>query len=213
MNLVVLGANGRTGQHVVQLGLERGFAVTAVVRSNDKMPNVLHCRLNVEVGDPSDPRFLRGVFAGKDAVISTLGGRRPSRSATAIYYTSAAAIVEAAQVTGLNRVVVISTALLFPPRTFLERILPKLVRHTVRSARRMEAILTGSPLAWTIARCGFLNNDAVDGYRCGRGYLPQDGTSVARLGLAQFLIDALGDRTMHCRVYGVSRPEVEAEKG
>lgn len=33
MKVVVLGANGKTGSQVVRLGLERGFHVTAVVRS------------------------------------------------------------------------------------------------------------------------------------------------------------------------------------
>ena len=141
MNLVVLGANGRTGEHVIRVALERGLNVTAVVRSIEKEPTIKNDRLAVKVGDPCDPKFLADVFRGQNAVISTLGGRSPAKAATSVYYRSAEAIAEAAWDSGLDRVLVISTALLFPARTLLEKILSLIVRHTVASATRMENML------------------------------------------------------------------------
>jgi putative NADH-flavin reductase len=114
VKLVVLGANGRTGTRVLQAALDRDMDVTAVVRSASKQPDIRHEKLTVMVGDPCDAAFLKPVFRGQDAVISTLGGRRPTRSATSVYFRSADAIVEAAWDTGLKRVLVTSTALLFP---------------------------------------------------------------------------------------------------
>ena len=81
MNLVVLGANGRTGKLVVQEALEMGETVSAVVRSQAKRLDIEHSQLHTVVGDPCDASFLTKVFDGQDAVISTLGGRSPSQKA------------------------------------------------------------------------------------------------------------------------------------
>ena len=88
---------------MVREALDRGARVTAIVRSNAKRPAGRHDQLSVVVGDPCDPEFLATVFRGQDAVISTLGGRRPTRKAASIYYMSADAIAEAALNTGLKK--------------------------------------------------------------------------------------------------------------
>lgn len=64
---------------------------------------------------------LASVFREHDAVISTLGGRLPTRAATSKHDRSAKAIVEAASATDLKRVLVTSTALLFADQTLLCR--------------------------------------------------------------------------------------------
>lgn len=108
--------------------------VTAIVRSENKRPRIDHHALTTIVGDPCDPTFLASVFSGQDVVISTLGGRRPTNSATSVYYRSASAIVKAADGKDLERVLVISTALLFPSRTLFEKVLRLVARANVRSA-------------------------------------------------------------------------------
>jgi putative NADH-flavin reductase len=181
--------------------------VTAVVRSAGKQPGTRHDRLIFKVGDPCDPTFLKRVLRGQDVVISTLGGRSPTKTATSVYFRSASAIVEAARDTGLNRVLVTSTALLFPARTLLEKILRFVVPNVVRSATRMEEILKESDLNWTFARCGFLNDDEEAIYRAQKDSLPSKGTSVSRLALAHFLVDAIEKPDARCSVFGVSNPE------
>lgn len=207
MKITVLGANGRTGSQLVRLALERAADVTAVVRSEDKFLDLEDDNLTTMFGDPCDPKFLSRAFCGKDVVVSTLGGRIPTKAATSIYYRSADAIVEAARDTGLERVLVTSTALLFPPRSLLERILPVIVRHTVQSARQMEQTLAGADLSWTIARCGFLTDKDEHRYRAEIDRLPRNGSSVSRKGLASFLIDAIEQPDANCQVFGVSGPE------
>ncbi len=204
MKLVVLGANGGTGQHVLRAALQDGMTVTAVVRSEAKRPKFDHPDLKCVVGDPCDPAFLKTVLRGQDALISTLGGRAPTRSATSVYYRSADAIVEAAWETGLKRVLVTSTALLFPDQTMLGALLQYLVPNVVRSADRMEKVLQNSGLNWTAARAGFLNDTRQDTYRAAKGALPKDGTAVPRLALARFLVDAVANPETSCAAYGVS---------
>lgn len=204
MKLVVLGANGRTGQHVLQAALEKGLDVTAVVRSADKSPRIQHERLAVVVGDPCAPAFLRSVLRGQDVVISALGGRRPTKAATSVYYRSTDAIAEAARETGLQRVLTTSTALLFRKQKVIGKILRVLVPNIVRSATRMERILETSGLIWTSARPGFLNdaNEAV--YCAEKGGLPKHGTSISRRALAAFLIDSIDNPETYGAAFGVS---------
>ncbi len=206
MKLVILGANGRTGAHVVREALEDGADVTAVVRSPDKRPRHRHARLKVVIGDPSDAEFLVGVLRGQDAVISTLGGRRPTKRAASVYYTSAAAMVEAAHRAGVKRLVVTSTALLFPPRRLVDRVLAVMVHNVVQSATRMERILRAPDLEVGVARCGFLTDGGESRYRASRDALPKNGSSISRRSLARFLLDCANGKWAGPGVYGVSSP-------
>ena len=206
MKLVILGANGRTGMLVVRRALDQGADVTAVVRSDAKRPMFQHDRLNVVIGDPCDPEFLTTVFRGQDAVISTLGGRRPTKRATAVYPLSADAIVAAAQKAGLKMVVVTSSALLFPPARPVDRILAFVARTVVQSASRMEQILFAADLDVIIARCGFLKDAEETEYRALKDALPDDGSSISRSSLAHFLVDSVNGSESGHHVYGVSGP-------
>jgi len=206
MKLIVLGANGRTGLHVVRRALDEGANVTAVVRSDAKRPEIRHDRLDVVTGDPCDPAFLTVVFRGQDAVISTLGGRRPTKSATSVYPRSADAIVKAARETGLKKVVVTSTALLFPSRRWADRVLAALVRSVVQSAARMEQTLRAADLDVIVARCGFLTDADATPYRAERDALPGKGSSISRRGLARFLVASTDATWSGHQVYGVSGP-------
>lgn len=205
MKLLLLGANGRTGQHVLDDALEAGLHVTAVVRDASKRPDVTHEHLRVLVGDPCDATFLAGAMAGQDALISTLGGRMPSKAATSVYYRSAEAIVAAAQETGLQRVLVTSTALLFEEQTLMGEVLRFVVPNVTRSAAKMEEILAQSGLRWTSARTGFLTDEDAHKYRAKKGDLPDEGTSVSRRALARFLLDAVDNPNAFGAAYGVSQ--------
>ncbi|WP_407494924.1 NAD(P)H-binding protein [Pseudooceanicola sp. MF1-13] len=206
MKIVVLGANGRTGKLVVEGALTAGDMVTVVVRSDDKRPSIKHNHLDLVVGDPCNPKFLTQVFKGKDAVISTLGGRTPSKAATSVYWKSADAIVEAAWNAGLRKVAVTSSALLFPRTRLFDMLLATMVRNVVKSATRMEETLERSQLDVIVGRCGFLTNSVERQYRAEVGSLPEDGSTVSRHGLAQFLVDQVRKPVTGLKVYGVSSP-------
>src|SRR5260370_11711527 len=74
MNLVVLGATGRTGRLVVEQALAAGHTVTALVRSPEKLPTGSP-NLRVVTGHATDPAAVSRALEGADAVISTLGGK------------------------------------------------------------------------------------------------------------------------------------------
>ena len=190
MNILLLGANGGTGREVLGRALGNGDRVTALVRTAGKLDDVTHERLEVHVGDPCDPAVLNTLLPGHDVVVSTLGPRLPTKAATAIYSESAASIVQAMEGSDVRRLLVTSSALLFPGGGVLATVLRRLTPHVVRQAGCMEERIRLSSLDWTIARMGFLTNDSATGYRHAEGASREGGGAISRRAVACFLLAA-----------------------
>lgn len=201
--ILLLGANGRTGREILGRALSAGGMVTALVRGEDRLADVSHSRLDVHVGSPCDPRAIEPLLPGHDAVISVLGPRWPSKAASAIYPESAAALVDAMQHSDVNRLLVTSSALLFPTDSVFVGALRWIVSSIVNGARRMEDHIGASNLEWTIARTGFLNNDGTTIYRLGEQEFPERAGSVSRAAVASFLLDEVEQRRHLRQVVGL----------
>lgn len=73
MKLLVLGASGPTGRHLVTQALDQGHEVTAFVRRPEAF-DLRHERLRVAEGDTTrDTATLAQAVRGQDAVLSALG--------------------------------------------------------------------------------------------------------------------------------------------
>jgi putative NADH-flavin reductase len=188
MEIILLGANGRTGREVLSRALDAGDSVTALVRAEDRLADVPHSQLNIHVGNVCDPNALKQILPGHDVVISTLGPRIPTKAACTIYSESATSIVEAMQECGVNRLLVTSTALLFPSDKLRDRILGFIARHNAHNADLMEETIRASNLEWTIARLGFLNDKSSMDFRLAEGALPDGAGSISRAAVAHFLL-------------------------
>ncbi len=203
MRIALLGANGRTGREVLERALDAGDTVTALVRSADKLAGVAHPRLNVCVGSPCSAAVLEEVLPGHDVVVSVLGPRWPSKSAAAIYPDSATTIVEAMHRSGVKRLLVTSSALLFQAERFVDRMLRRLVPSIVTGAQQMEESIRNSSVDWTIARTSFLKDTDETDYRLGREALPQGCVAVSRSAVATFLLQEAKQRRHSREVVGL----------
>lgn len=203
MKILLLGASGRTGREVVARALKQGHSVTALVRGEDRFADTQHERLTVKIGPVCDPSVLRPLVPGHDLLISVLGPRWPTKAAAAIYYESAAAIVDAMQHGGVKRILLTSSGLLFPDKSVLTRLLCWLVPNVVDGARRMEAWVIASDLHWTVARTGFLTTKSMTQCRVATGALPEGGGPVARAALAEFLLDEAAQAKYVKEIVGV----------
>jgi putative NADH-flavin reductase len=72
MKVILFGATGGTGRHVLTKALEAGHEVVAVVRKPDGV-STKHDRLRVVAGDVLDASTLTAPMSGGDAIISTIG--------------------------------------------------------------------------------------------------------------------------------------------
>jgi len=107
--VVVTGANGLVGSHVVEALVERGARVRAVVRRSGTAPDL--SGVEEHVGDFGDPAFAAKVVAGSDVLVTTvhpLGGDRDEQRRIGLDGTLA--IAEAAGDAGVPLIVHISTA-------------------------------------------------------------------------------------------------------
>ncbi|MCG9727546.1 NAD(P)-dependent oxidoreductase [Vibrio brasiliensis] len=204
MKILLLGANGRTGREILNRALRAGDSVTALVRSEDRLADITHSQLSVHVGNVCDSNDLKKIISGHDLVISTLGPRLPTKAACTIYSDSAKAIVDAMQDCGVKRLLVTSTALLFPTNKLLDRILRFVARHSARNASLMEETIRASSLEWTIARLGFLNDKTSIDYRQAEGALPEGGGAISRAAVANFLLSEAKQPVHVHNVVGIS---------
>jgi uncharacterized protein YbjT (DUF2867 family) len=158
MNLVVLGATGRTGRLVVEQALAAGHTVTALVRSPEKL-TTSHSKLRVVTGQATDASVVSRALLGADAVINTLGG------SGSVIADSTRAIVAAAHETGVSRVIVLSTFAAERDRLGAgTRLLTGIgMGAMLKDKSAGEEMLRRSDLEWTIAYASMLSDGPVNG--------------------------------------------------
>src|SRR5262245_59111188 len=76
MKILVFGASGATGLHLIKQALRQHHKVTAFVRDAAKLP-IQHPLLKVVQGNISDGRLVEQVVKDHDAVVSALGANSP----------------------------------------------------------------------------------------------------------------------------------------
>src|SRR5829696_6094888 len=76
MKLLIFGASGKTGQHLVSQALEQGHMVTAFARTPAKI-KLQHQNLHVVQGNIADFSLVESAVKGQDVVLSALGAASP----------------------------------------------------------------------------------------------------------------------------------------
>lgn len=195
MRIVVFGATGRTGRHVVRLATEGGHDVVAVTRA--PMGYEAPAGVEVRIGNVLEPDSMRGLFASADAVISAIGpddGRAP----TAVYSDGAGSIVAEMRRASVGRVVMISAVPVSAAadKTWFERmvlhpILWRFFGASYRDLRLMEAGLTEvKDVAWAVVRPPRLTDKQAAGDVRRAWDVPLRGAqTISRQALAQVLVE------------------------
>jgi len=168
MRLVIFGAGGRTGNHLVRQAVGMGHDVTAFVRRPNKLP-LSHERLRVIIGDARDQFGVERGLQHADAVINTiaLGATEPEHTLIEITHN----IINGMKKHGVTRFVGmcdthvqlpnsrhgvltgrLQTLLLSPSASRFARISQALVHEISRSN-----------LAWSIVRTHQLGDEAFTG--------------------------------------------------
>jgi putative NADH-flavin reductase len=205
MRLFIIGANGKTGSQLIDLGLSRGHEVTAFVRSPDKIARK-HPNLHVLRGDPHSTDELAGALPGHDVVFSALGVRPPQAFRPhKLIEECAASTVAAMTRAGVRRLVLVSAAVLFPEKGLRFAFFRWLLKHIMRDVGAAEEIIRATPLEWTIARPPRLVETFEEGYRSRRDALPEGATAMSFRSVAAFMLDSVEQRTHLREVVGLAR--------
>jgi putative NADH-flavin reductase len=195
MKLIVFGANGGIGRHVVEQGLAAGHSVTAVARRPESV-TIQHPNLTVRPGDVLDPAGLGPLLAGQEAVVSALGVH--SRAPTVVYSQGVANILQGMQAAGVRRMLCISATGLDPGQ-WLQHYLAKpllwaILREMYTDLVRMEDIVKRSGVEWTIIRPPNMSDKPRTGryqVSCNE-HLPAAWT-ISRADVADYIVRHLAD--------------------
>lgn len=209
MKLLIIGATGGTGRQLVAQALERGHAVTALVRDPARM-NLVDPRLTVITGDVLDPHSIEHAMAGQDAVLSALGHKRwlyPTR----ILSAGTENILRAMKACGVRRFVCQSSLGVGNSfgrlgLTYTLFTIPFILPFYYWDKGRQEAAIRASDRDWTIVRPGALNNRQPRGrIRHGDDVGSWIWTvRISRADVARFMIDQISDTTYLRRSPGVA---------
>jgi putative NADH-flavin reductase len=190
MKLIVFGGTGGTGLALIAQALDAGHAVTAFVRSPDRL-GALRERVRVVIGDVFDAAAVTEAIRGHDAVLSALG-TRPWRHVD-LCSGGTRVIAGAMRAAGVRRIIALSTQGVGDSKLgALGRVLAALaLRRAFRDKQLMEEELAAGDLDWIVVRPGLLTN----GKPRGRWRAADDGSlrggSIARADVAAFMLQQL----------------------
>jgi putative NADH-flavin reductase len=198
--VLIVGATGGTGRQLVAQALERGHAVTALVRDPSRL-QVEHPQLEVLQGDVLDYASVEAAVRGQDAVLCALGHKRffyPTR----ILSEGTRNILRAMEAHGVPRLVC-ETALGIGDSagrmglyyTFF--VIPVILPFYFWDKTRQERQIAGSDAEWVIVRPGVLTHgDKRGSYRDGRRVGSFLGTvRISRADVADFMLNQLASDT------------------
>lgn len=165
MDILIIGATGRTGRLVMRLALEQGHHVTAFVRSAEKLTQPL-TGVRIVQGDARDQMMINNLISQHkfDAVVVAIGGA--TFKCSDVRAVSTKNIVDALEARSPStRLWVISSAgsnesmdqLGFFSRTFLNNIL----KGHISDHSKQEKLVQKSSLPYTIVRPTGLRDTTV----------------------------------------------------
>jgi putative NADH-flavin reductase len=192
MKLLIVGATGKIGSELVKQALDRGFEVTALVRSLHKV-KIEDDRLTVVTGSPLDEEILKKAVTGCDAVLSALGHLDLKKS----YLVTEAArtVIEAMKTNNVMRFMILSSTLVAPGGSFMTKIPRYLTRHALNDSAEMEKVVRRASLAWTIVRLVRLTNSPAAPYRIFEDEPPALSPSISRASVAACMLDLVSDQS------------------
>lgn len=192
MNVLVAGATGAVGRHLLPMLIARGHRVTALTRRADRVPALRSAGADAVVADALDrPALLAAVAAARPAAVlhqlTDLSAGDLAANAR-IRREGTRNLVDAARAVGVTRIVAQSISWVYQPgdgpadeQTPLDGAAPEPRRTTVEGVRALESAVRELPEAVVLRYGAFYGPGtmtAADGVRAEQaraGSLPADG--------------------------------------
>ncbi len=217
MKVLLLGATGRTGIHVLETLLQEGHSVNAVVRDKSKI-KTRPGTLTIFEGNASDPGTLRPAMQGCEAIISVLNISRTSdfpwaklRTPTTFLSDSMAAIINTADEFSIKKIIGCSAWGVHEtkkdiPGWFRWIINNSNVGIAYKDHERQEELLRHSKFDYTIVRpVGLTNSGKQQAIRETVNNIPRPALIISRKSVAKFIARQLEDNTYTRKAVTISR--------
>jgi putative NADH-flavin reductase len=196
MNVLVLGATGSVGQHILRLGTERGHEITALVRNPEKLKS-WESRVRIVKGDALDKGAVEPAVRGQEAAIYAIGIKTIGR--TTLFSESTRILIDAMERSRVKRLVCLTGVGAAETKGhggFLyDRILfPLITKRVYEDKDVQEALIQKSSLDWVIVRPAMFREGTPSGeFEAVTDVRGVTLTRVSRAEVAAFLLDQLTD--------------------
>ena len=212
LKIIIFGATGGTGRHLVELALGAGHKVLAFDRHQGSL-SMENPNLRFVKGDVFDEAQVEEAIAGQDVVINVLGV--PPGVTIPVCSKGTENIIAAMQKTGVRRLICQSAFVVAAMDGHLREVplaLPILLalspKNKVMFADKLiqERAIKASDLDWTIVRAARLTNDnKMRNIVARERLLFHEWSSISREEIAHFIIQQINDRTFVRKTVGVHR--------
>jgi len=151
--MIIFGATGTIGQHLVKQALEKHFKVTAFGRNKETLNNLLDKNLKFYQGDVLDQEAVKSALTGQDIVFCTLGaGKKGGVRATGTKH-----IIQGMEEIGIRRFICQTTLGCGESVNNLNFIWKHimfgwLLKDAYQDHQQQEKFVKSSNLNWTIIR-------------------------------------------------------------
>lgn len=191
MKLIIFGATGSIGRHLVLEALAMDHKVTAFVRNPEKLNAMEHENLHIITGDVLDIATVFNAVIGQDAVLCSLGAGRNG-------YTRSEGtqnIINAMEKTGIKRLICQTTLGAGDSKhnlNFFWRyvMFGFFLKKAFEDHELQEKCIFNSQLDWTIVRpAAFTDGEATGKYE--HGFSSEDKTlklKISRADVALFML-------------------------
>jgi putative NADH-flavin reductase len=199
MNVLIFGASGATGKHLVRQALDQQHQVTAFVRDPAKL-DIRHEHLKLEVGDVINYNAVENAIRGKDAVISALGAKSPFKF-DQIVVDGMRNIIKAMKKTNVERLIYLSFIGATESRKnagfVIRYVAPRLLKTEIKGHALREQMIKESSLKWTIVHAPTLTNGPKKGQYQSDENLKTTSfvVSISRADVADFMLRQLNDKS------------------
>ena len=193
MNLVIFGASGGTGRHLVEQALASGHVVTVLVRHPATF-SVRHEQLTLIQGDVLDITRVEVAMEGQDAVLSALGTNQ--RGPVSLCTDGIQNILTAMTHHHVRRLLVVSAygATESHHRNLYNLLLWSLLKEKMVDKERMEQVIKQSDVDWTLIRPSFLTNGSrTQRYRSSPDIHMRVTSHISRADVADFMLQHIQD--------------------
>jgi uncharacterized protein YbjT (DUF2867 family) len=207
MKVLIIGATGGTGAHLLRALVAAGHEVRAMVRREDQIDDVVRAGATAVVADLEGD--LDEAVAGVEAVCFCAGSGSSTGPDKTLLVDLHGAVrtIDACRHHGVDRYVMLSSIAAGEPERGRETI-----RHYLAAKHAADRILMDSDLDWTVVRPGGLTDDEPTGrVEVGVPRLPERG-QIPRADVAAVMAACLDDPRTHGAVFELISGDVPVEE-
>jgi uncharacterized protein YbjT (DUF2867 family) len=194
MNMIIFGASGTIGQHLVKQALEKQFKVTAFGRKAIVLGHLAHKNLRSYQGNVLSQEAVKAALIGQDVVLCTLGAGKKG----GVRAEGTRNIIKGMEELGMQRLICQTTLGCGESVENLNFIWKHimfgwLLKDAYLDHERQEAHVIGSSLDWTIIRPAAFTDGPLTGvYKYGFSAQEKNlSLKISRSDIAHFTLNNL----------------------